>query len=1166
MANYPEFYGSDGVLRQSYVLTTTIPMRFFTGTIPADTADVQVSVNNSAFTSDPDALTFEGTSFTLPNPSAYPEGLQLLPGRNVIKVRAVLSTGSTTQEAVAEVFLSLEADLGDVATAPTGIYLERYDDTVKILVDGLDSETVIGYHFYGTPEPGGVGSSYFRINPALVISGEQVEALTDLGTLNADANVVTDSDGLTAADPLMFRLKGTQEDRNALVLDTSFDETLEIPEIASRFRVTTTVQMVEATSRFSFVHDRQGTLSSTNPTLPHSALASVPLTDPIYYVATAVHVLEDGTEVESPFSPEVLGAPLRVTPNVGTFPQVNRQQILREAVASIYRVQPQVRVDPGSALRDTFLDPFATEADRVRFVMDFLHNAQSFTTLLAIDDPSLSGTSIPVNQSGYKLALREAFFLTSDEAVQTIIDNCFDKLASNYGVVREGGRRARGEVTFYVTVKPGTPIIKAIGTLVKGGSMDFRTTSTAAIMPSGGGRNYNPSTGRYFARAYILASSSGSAGNLAAGQIRVIPNNTLNVQVINEGPTFGGTDRESNRDLAARAMRVLASVDSGTLQGYKDTAINVAGVSEVSVIQSGHALMMRDRTEDGRHVGGKVDIYLRGESVAKVTDSFAFSFEVGERVQFEPVGDLSSLRFRAIDPRLSEDFPIIEMLSLPNLGLEFENVTQNYPFDLTDVQILTYNQIQLSADYNDPTAHTLGDEFRGSFRYRTSNKFVLTRQPVVEVTSFSGTQTGEVTPGVYDLFRASDPLELGRSSMAGDYIQVTEPLDDQGSTIPSGTPLVVTGEEHVLLEGTEYLENLGANPLTVRIWNEDRTIEYNGPYSTEAQDFTIIQGSETVPMGFQRTSGSRLTEGQTVLVDYSHDENFTVAYTTNAVVSVVQNIVEKDSHITADAVVKWGVEMPVDISATIALEPNQSVNRVDGLVRTALTRLFNTFVLGRAVRQSDVIRAIDEVAGVSYVVTPLTKMVFGDTALVVREVVTTDIESDAFKVTAWTSPTVAVYLLKDPLSAATVNAGGDRAEFRGVFQDEVRLTHHEVPPGYNGFPLRGAPGGAFIIGAEGIIIPGYSDDATIIANNVLPTNADKRAAEILRIRREITGNRVLVSLPPLVASGDAPDTPVLHDYKVTYTVSGDTGVKNLSPGPISYLVLGEMNFEYDEAS
>lgn len=1156
MATYPEFLGSDGTLRQQYVLTTTILNRILTGTIPADTVDVQVSIRGSSFTSDPDYITFEGTGFTFPNPSAFPEGLELLPGRNEVRLRAILTNGSVTQEAVAQLYLSLEADLGTDLAPPTGIYLERFDATVKVTVEATDA---VGYHFYASTQPGGGTVGYYRINPALVVSGETIESVQDLANLSVDADIVVDSEGVTAADPLYFRMVGTQEDKNDLVLATDFNEVLNVPESTSRLRVSSTIQSVRQTKQYSFTHDRQASLSSPNPALPQSALAATPITDPLYYVVTAIYQLEDGTEVESAFSPEVLGAPLRITPNVGNFPQVSRQQILRQAVQSIYRSHPQLRVDPGSALRDTFLDPFTTEADRIRFLVEFLHNAQSFATLLAIDDPTLSGTSTPVGQSSYKTALRQAFFLTSDASVQAIIDNCFDKLASNYNVIRDGGKRARGEVTFYVTSKPGSTINRPIGTVVSGGSMNFRTTSSAAIVPAGGGRNYNPSTGRYFARAYIQAEVPGTAGNLAIGQIRVISANTLNVQVVNEGPTFGGTNRESNRDLATRAMRVLSAVDSGTLQGYKDNATNVPGVEQVSVIESGHSLMMRDRNSDGRHVGGKVDIYLRGQSVAKVSDSFAFAFEVGEHVQFEPVGDLSALRFRAIDPRLTADNPLIEMLSLPALGLEFENVTQGYPFDLTDVQIGPYNEIVLSPTYNDPTAHTLGDEFRGSYRYRTSNKFVLTRQPVIEITKFSGTRSGTLSSGVYDLYRDSDPLEFGRSTLAGDYIQVTEPLDDQGTTIPSGIPVVVTGESHVILSGIEYLDNLGANYLTVRVWNIDRTIEYNGPLSNATRDFTIVSGSEVLPLGLQLTNGSQIVEGQTVLVDYSHDENFTVEYTSNAVVSVTQDTIQNDSHITADTVAKWAVEIPVDFEGTIAIEQDQVPDTIDGRVRTALTRLFGTFELNTPVRQSDVIRAIDAVQGVSYVTTPLAKMTYGDGALLVREGLTTDQQSDAVLISAWSSATVDVFLILDALRAATIHAGGARNQFRGVFQDEARLTHHEVAPNYNGFPLRGSSGGAFIIGADGLDIPEYSDDATITASNVLPADVDQKAAEILRIRKSLTANRVLVTLVP-------GDDPSVHNYAVTYSVSGDTAVQNITPGPISYLVLGNMSFVYDEAT
>jgi len=1165
-ANYPEFRGPDGVLRQNFKLSTTIPIRFFDGEMPADTVDMQVSVRGAPFTSDPDYITFEGTSFTVPNPSAFPEGLQLLPGSNDIKVKAILSTGSSTELAGVSASLSLEANVGGLLHAPTGIFLERQDGDVVITVEGLEdtNDEVVGYHFYASPQQGGGDVGYFRINPSLVITGETVEAEEDLAALSVDASVALNDEGGHAADPLYFRLQGGQEDRIETSLVTNFNEVLEVPETTDHLRIETTIKTVRRTQQFSFTHDRQATLSSTlNPALPHSALAVVPDTAPLYYVVSAVYLLEDGVETESFFSPEVLGAPLRITPNVGAFPQVGRQQIVRGAVLSIYRSNPQVRVDPGSALRDTFLDPFSTEADRIRFIIDFLHNAQSFATLLIIDDPALTGESVAVSRSSYKTALKEAFHLASDQEVQTIIDNAFDKLASNNGVVRDGGKRARGEVTFYVTDKPSTAISKAIGTLMQGGGVNFRTTSSASISTLGGGKGYNPQTGRYFARAFIQADVSGADGNLAVGQITTILNNTLNVRVVNEGPTFGGTNRESNRNLALRAIRVVSSVDSGTLQGYVDNATNVPGVREVSIIASGDPLMMRDRNDDGRHVGGKVDMYLRGESEASVTDSFAFKFENRRYQQFESVGDISNLRFRAVDPALSEEHPIIEMIDLPDHDLVFENASKGTVFDLTDVTIVAYNQIELSSEHNDPTNHDLDDEIRGSYRYRTSDRFVLTRQPVIEIDSFIGTRTGEVTEGVYELYRASDPLELGRSSEAGDYLQVVEPLDDEGTTIPSGDPVVVTDEEHTMLEGPEYLHNLGAVQLTVRVWNDERTIEYNGPLSNEARDFTFIEGDETTPLGIQLTDSSRITEGQTVLVDYSHDENFTVSYTSNAVVSVVQNQIDGDSHITADAIAKWAVDLPVDLTATIVMQPNTAEGVVDSRVRTELARLFNTFGLGTPVRQSDVIRAIDSVIGVSYVVTPLTKMVRGDDALIVREAISTFTTGDFVQIAAWSSATVNVFLLLNPLDSSTINAGGVRSEFRGVFEDEVRLVHHEVAPNVNGFPLRGSTGGTFIIGSDGLNIPGYSDNATIEANNVLPTDPDEKEAEILRIRKAMTANRVLVSYAP---GGDMPDNPELHDYKVTYLVTGDTGVKNIEPGPIEHLVLGDLNFVYDEAT
>jgi hypothetical protein len=1155
MTAAPQFLGPDGVLRQDYQFTTTLATRFFTGTMDPDTVDMQVSLRGASFTSNPDWITFEGSTFIIPNPSVYPEGLTLFQGENKVQVKSVLSNGTTSGLASVTASLSTDKDLATSYSPPSGIYIEQQDNTVQVFVEGLSAGGAQGYHFYASTAPGGGLEGYYRINPTMVISGETTEDVRPLGTLSVDADIASLPGGSPAADPLYVRVRGTQTDRLGTLLQADFDESVEVPESASRVRMETTVQTVRDVVQFSFVHDRQATLSSINPAIPHSSLSAVPLEDPLYYVVTAVYYT-DGVEIESPFSPEVAGAPLVVTPSVGAFPTVSRQQITDTVIGSIYRTHPQVRVEPGSVLRDTFIDPFSTEAQRIRFILQFLHDAQSFTTLLRIDDPGFTGVSVPVSQSAYKQGIKQAFYLSSDVDVQALIDNTFDKLASNVGVVRRGGTRARGEVTLSVSGQPSSSIPFPIGTGVLAGGTRFRTTSSTVISTTGQGRNYNPLTGKFFARAYVQADDIGSQGVVAAGQITALENNTVRVQVTNESPTFGGRDRESNRDLAIRSQGRLASVDSGTLQGYQHHAADQAGVLQAQVIEAGNPLMMRDRNpETGKHFGGKVDVWVRSTddiNEARATDTFAFGFETAEDIRFIPVGLLSDLRFRALDNRLSSSNPILELLDYPNAGLEFVNASQGYSFNITGATYPAYNEVQLSSVYNDPTQHTLTDIVFGAYRYRTSDRYVLTRQPPVAIISLVGASSGVVSPSVYGLYRASSPLVLGRSVRAADYLMVTSPL----GAIPGGllSPAVVAGESHVVLEGVEYLNNLGTNPYTVRVFNNDRTLEYYGPFNITGgvQDWRIVSGSETSPMGIALTETSRITQGQVVLVDYMHDENFVVEYTYTSVIGVTQNAVDANSHITADVLVKAAVRVPVDITATIVLRPRQTKNQVDSLVKSNLAQLFGVLALGDPLYESDVIRAIDQTDGVSHVVTPLVKLTRGDDAMVVREPILVNRVGGASKLDAWSSPSVHSYILADALDSVTDDAGGPSTAFRGVFQDEERLVHVETRPNSFGFPLRSSVGQAFIIGSEGIEILGYSDNATLQVQFPFATPEDLQQKRI-----QITANRVVVTVAP-------ENHPSDYSYTVTYTVQGDTGTKSIDPGPVEYLVLGDLEFTYDQ--
>jgi len=1247
MANAPEFLGPDGIYRTNYIFSTVRSFRFFTGRMDISTVDMQVSIRGAAFSSNPDLITFEGVSFTVPNPTAYPEGLPLLLGDNVIDVRAISTSGAVSGTSSTTARLVQEGDLGLIVEAPSGISIEKMDGKVRITVEGLENDNIQGYNFYAAVDEGGGADGYFQINPSLVNVGDREEVLDEIGTLAVDADVKLTPAGVPAADPLFLNYVGTQQNSLDVVLQTDFNESLEVAESVRKVRTNMVVSSVREVSYYSFTHDRSADTTSEDPAIPNNEFNAIAETDPLYYVVTAVYY--DPTtqlELESFFSPELVGYPILITPAIGTFPNVTRQQLVDDTALSIFRTQPQVSIQAGAVVRDTFIDPFSTEAERLRFLVDFLHRAQSFTTLLPIDDPTGTGESVPVSESNYKLALKAALFLVSDDDVQAVIDASFEHLASKFGVFRRSGRRSAGEATFYTKRVPPSSVPVPIGSTVSGGGLNFRTTENAEITLSNIASFFNPVTGRYSVRVAIQAEDVGEAGNVSAGQITSIEDTLPGLLVVNEGPTFGGAEEESNRDLAARAQGRLSSVDSGTYQGYRQAAIDAPGVEEVRVIEAGNPLMQRDYDPvDGEHRGGRVDIWIRGENLSTVTDAFAFSFEIGRNIQFQVIGNPQDLIFRAVDPRLSTSFPIIEMLEIPVIGYVFRNVSKSITMSLIDVQILDYNLIQLSDTHNDPTQVDLNDVVLGYYRYRTSDKFVFPRQPVRSIESLEGTVTGEVSSDTFALYHPEAPLAKGRSINAGDYLQiVADEAADQGLTIPSGDPVSVVDEDHVFLgEHIEYLQSLGANQLTVHVYNEDRTIEYNGPFSvTGATDFTIIDGTQTSPVGLKRTDTGSIASGQTVLIDYEHDENFTVTYVINSVVSAVQRVINATRHAGADVLVKESIPSPVDISATIVLNQGASPDTTGALITTNLANYFGSLGQGIPLRQSDIIGVVETTDGVSYIIVPLTKMVREEGATVVREELVVQQDTDYTLIRQWSSAQVSVYLLTDALKSATTNGGGPENEFRGVFQSDAALSLVTATPNAQGVPLSNSTGNSFIIGSGGISITGYTDDATLFAEAPY-TTLEENQVWVAAQRKSRTANRVLVTLDGGVSTvpgeghnlvgnqisflayngifsetiavwnsdrtvqytstGTSPDyvidsgtlttptgirrvaagtilsgqhvlvdyqyhepqkLPTSYDYTVTYVVGADSGTKNVEPGEVEFVEVGNFDFTYDE--
>ena len=1195
MASNPLFAGPDGTLRAQWNFTTTRSSRFFTGTLDPSTAYVEVSVYGGAFTQDPNLVTFEGTSFTLPNPTAYPQGLRLLPGLNAIRVRSILTSGAVTDVAIANATVVQAEGQAGVYPPPSGVSVERLDGAIQVIVrsDLLDSN-LIGHNFYASPQPGGGTVGYFQINPTLrgVDDAAYLQAVNELGTFQSDVAVYTDPNNVTP--DLSYRFRGDQVYTNTpdTTLAAAFDELIDISQyddvigpVVLRSQIT--LSAVTRQYLFTFIHDRYGDTFSKYPTLPNGELASVLQTNPLYYAVTAVYFDPlTSLEVETALSVEVSGIPLQVTPSIGTFPIATRQEVTQDLISSIYRSNPDVAVQPGSVLRDTFIDPMASESERLRYIMDFVHRAQSFATLLAVDDPNLTGVSVPVRQSAYKLALAQAFRITNLTQVQDMIDMAFDKLASNAGKPRETGTAASGEVTFYLTSVPSQTINLPIGTIVSGGGVSFATTSSVSFDPNNLAPYYNPNTGQYAAKAFIQCNTVGPNGNVPARGITSV--SVSNVRVVNDADTFGGLATESNYSLATRVIRAIASVDTSTYQGTVSTVGGIAGVLEAEVISAGDPYMLRDvDPATGRHVGGKVDVWVRGTQTSPASDTFAFSYENLFGVTFEVVGAVTDLTLRAVllNPDgtsiLSASTPLTQMLSYPSASPArgLHNLTRGYDFNLTDLQYLSFDTIRLSAQYNDPTDLSVADVLTGDFRLRTSFAYPMRQQPVSLITGVRGT-SGTVSPTQYALFKLESPFLLGQSALASDYIQFSTP----SPTGALGSVLTTTGETHVLIGSfVENLNRFGINPITIEVWNSSRTVQYAAVSPSEsAPDFRILAPAEpmTQAWAIQRTEASAIPSGATVLVDYLYDENFTVTYTSNTVARVAQNQIEKKRSLTADILVKQANPLLVDIDATVVLQQDQRSDVVDPNIRAALINLLLNTPMGSGVRQGDVISAIDAVNGVSYPVVPLTKMTVADDTHILGEALVTSQDGDALSIAAWATGTVQVWLVQDPLTYSTVDGGGTENTYRAVTQDAVALTLLVAPPNLAGQPLNTAIGQALIIGATGLSIPGYSDDATLVptvtgyprwlqlgAAISAGTASLAETAEHLRLTADIQTNvqasRVALTADRILVTTALTDSPLSHSYAVTYFVSGDTGSKDIEATNFDYVTVGTINLTYD---
>jgi ethanolamine utilization protein EutP (predicted NTPase) len=959
-----------------------------------------------------------------------------------------------------------------------------------------------------------------------------------------------------------------------------------------------------------------------------------------------------------------------------------KEDIAGRLISQINRIYPDLDLSPRSELRDTFIDPIALELSTMSVREWFSRISQSISALSQFDDGNGDGFSDTLAESSAKQQVARAYGLNSTD-VQSLIDKQFDILGEQAGILRGGSTTAVSELTFYTFVKPTVALSIPQGAIVatipdaETPALNFVTRGSAVINSANVDSLYSPAQGWWSVTLPCECLTPGKIGNVGAGTIsHGISNIPSNFSVQNLSGATGGSDSQSNSKYASLIQaRLITGVDSGTRNGYLVASQQIPEIEDVKVVAAGDVEMVRDWDSlRQKHIFGSVDLYVRGESFSQQSSNTVLSYTNTGTYQlyssYQPLTllDAKALKF-TIKDFSSLPYPVYTAIELivQRGSNSFYLGTQKAQIDIVNgIIILDPSEAAytLSGDDNSiisplllnniPANNTQAVQnisgigvsnytFSLFARLHSGILNVSNFQPVLQVFSVVGPNTGTIPPANVDLIHSSDFFLLGNSNEAGDVVRVnrttslpqtkvvqfltstftsntTPILIDSGMDIPlnsSGLPVDVlsvrssdlttlyrVGVDYTIIPTDRYhtygikplvggsitpgssviiaynkfiineLMNFNSNELQVLVGSNPTTLSNAGfvqnvwqPISygntsltadsalisagvshskryikitfnngisdvvmKEGLDFTLSVDPISGAASITRILTGYIPDGGSIKVSYFNNEVFQINTKFPTFVGQLVDSIQTTKHAGADVVVKSMVENPVDITLTVELESNALPAVIDPRIRTAIG-----IVLDKAsgkLAQSELVRQIKAVTGVSNVELPLLKCAKSDGSYDIGLVIPTS--------APWTSliadPSFAnlnispnAYITTNKILAnSTKPSGGDATAFAGLlYEGESYRRASSVKD----FLFNSTVPSFYIIGVNDEI-----DDSVLLD----PSYSGK----------------ILIQIPSSVAS------PGLRSYRVTYQVWFETEAKDIVMSSTEYLSPGKITINY----
>lgn len=374
-------------------------------------------------------------------------------------------------------------------------------------------------------------------------------------------------------------------------------------------------------------------------------------------------------------------------------------QLVKLMIDGLKLSQPSLDTKDGSVARDLFVDLPADQLAQIYTNINNVSKAQSFL--------SAAGKIL-------------------------------DQFGSNFNITRSTGNRAVGQAILTFTGLSTNISIPSGSTLTAKNGIVFQITTNITILAANKGiyaslatqlssqLNLAGISDQYAIQVPVEALSVGKNGNIAVYSLirHSIPGIS---NVTNVAPLTNGSDPQADSDYKNSIIAKLSGSNVGTAIGYTNALLNVAGLSDVLIVEPGNPLLSRDGTVSQRNAdgtltiitpgaGGKVDIWVKGSDEISITENYVYHDESGRNDPTSSANDhilgqtidtsaltITERRNQSLQTGIYPQQPVDALVSLTGsqsganfiLGVNYElikdtnNQTESTPFALDRLHFLT---------------------------------------------------------------------------------------------------------------------------------------------------------------------------------------------------------------------------------------------------------------------------------------------------------------------------------------------------------------------------------------------------------------------------------------------------------------------------------------------